>query len=92
MNISVGDVTYRVRFSEQQLLLNREPVQAICDHRRKDVLVYAGLNAALMKQVMSECFTRIWAYWYGECECQTDSACCRSHEDQLSQSLDCQLD
>ncbi|MCC5831005.1 MAG: hypothetical protein JJU36_16285 [Phycisphaeraceae bacterium] len=65
MHLTLGPISYRIRFTQQQLHLNHAPVQAICDHKSRELLINAQLDDDQMKKVIGESVARIWQYRFG---------------------------
>lgn len=62
MLLTLGTVTYRMRFCDQQLHLNQQPVQAICDHQNRELLVQGSVPPEQLAKIVGESVARIWAY------------------------------
>lgn len=65
MHLTLGPISYRVRFTPQQLHLNRAPVQAICDHKARELIITENIDEEQLKKVIGESVARIWQYRFG---------------------------
>lgn len=62
MNLRLGSFDYQIRFTDEQLFLNRKAVMAICDHPRRELLVSRQASHGQLKQIVGEAVSRIWSY------------------------------
>ena len=66
MDLKLGTFDYRIRFTDEQLFLNRKSVLAICDHPRRELLVSNLATGGQLRQIIGEAVARIWSYRFPE--------------------------
>jgi len=62
MHLCLGKFRYRVRMTGERLVLNHQPVLAVCDHQSREVLVDDHISDALLAEVLGDALTRICRY------------------------------